>query len=385
MVNLVKKFFSGIGDIKRKSGTYRKVRSIEELTKDFTDLNLDFVDLSELDLSDYGDLFMSHPTGWASHSGVYGWTENVIWPMPDKMPKGFNPQQYIDSHKHPMEIDSLHQDGVTGHGINIAIIDSPFNPNHPEYKDNIRYFQKPLMKLKNTNTHHHGSMVVGCLAGKTTGVAPGVSIYYFTRGKANQDSGRENIAVLKSVLEFNKKQSAKNKINILSCSWAPQRVATNDKELQEIMNLFQQIESTGVKIIFCGGNKTKDSFSVSITDFLPTSKDTETEYKDNIVYIPTNEKSVPFHTGGYLYQKLGGDSSAAPYLSGVYACALQDNQIFMSRPNWQKELDTIMKQTAIKAKNGAFMINPIGIRKRVTEIVREMERDLIKQKRTQHE
>lgn len=385
MNNLIKKFFSGINAIKRKSGTYKKITT-EELVSRFTKENLDYVDLSELDLSNFGDFFTSHPTGPFSHTGAHGWTENVIWPTPNKMPKGFNPQTYIDSHKHPQEIDQLNK--ITGRGINIAIIDSMFNPNHPEYKDNIKYFQGPLMKMRSDSTHYHSSMVVGCAVGKTTGTAPKASVYYFTRAKNNNEASMEIIAVLKSVLEFNKKQSKQNKINILSCSWNPARFVTNDKEYTEIMNLFDEIEAQGIKIILCGGDdldKFKPSFSVSKRDFVPTSLDTHsTEYNETIK-IPTNEKTVPYNTGGYLYQKIGGDSSSAPYLAGVYACALQDNKIFMTRPNWQQELNTILQQTATPIKSGEKIINPLGIREQVTKIAREMEINLIKQKSTEHE
>ena len=384
MNNLIKKFFSGINAIKRKSGTYKKITT-EELVSRFTKENLDYVDLSDLDLSNFGDFFTSHPTGPFSHTGAHGWTENVIWPTPDKMPKGFNPQKYIDSHKHPKEIEISNE--ITGRGINIAIIDGVFNPNHPEYRDNIKYFQQPLIKMKSDSTHYHGSMVVGCAVGKTTGTAPDASVYYFTRAKNNDEAPMEIIAVLKSVLEFNKKQSKQNKINILSCSWNPARFAINNKEYTEIMNLFNEIEAQNIKIILCGDNSNeyKSSFSVSKRDFVPTSLDTHsTEYNETIK-IPTNEKTVPYNTGGYLYQKIGGDSSSAPYLAGVYACALQDNTIFITRPNWQQELDTIMKETATKSKNGALIINPINIRKRVFEIAHEMKMNLIKQKSTQHE
>lgn len=384
MKNLIKKIFSGINAIKRKSGTYKKITT-EELVSRFTKENLDYVDLSDLDLSNFGDFFTSHPTGPFSHTGAHGWTENVIWPTPDKMPKGFNPQKYIDSHKHPKEIEISNE--ITGRGINIAIIDGVFNPDHPEYRDNIKYFQQPLIKMKSDSTHYHGSMVVGCAVGKTTGTAPDASVYYFTRAKNNDEAPMEIIAVLKSVLEFNKKQSKQNKINILSCSWNPARFAINDKEYTEIMNLFNEIEAQNIKIILCGDNSNeyKSPFSVSKRDFVPTSLDTHsTEYNETIK-IPTNEKTVPYDTGGYLYQKIGGDSSSAPYLAGVYACALQDNTIFITRPNWQQELNTILQQTAILTKSGEKIINPLGIRERVTKIVREMQMNLIKQKSNEHE
>lgn len=389
MNDKIKKFLYVIRTIKRKFGSYRKI-TLDELTSDFIDKNLDYIDLSELDLSTYGDFFMSHPTGPFSHTGVHGWTENVIWPSPEKMPTGFNPHKILEQHKHPTEIRSLHQDNINGDGINIAIIDNVFNPNHPEYKDNIKYVQGPLLKMKNDDPHYHGSMVVGCAVGKTTGVATHASVYYFTKAKSNHEAGQETIAVLKSVLEFNKKQSLKNKIHILSCSWSPKHVAkNNESEYQEIMRLFNELESNNIKIIFCGEGKDapeyKPSFSIAKTDFVPTSENTISDKYKHSVQIPTNEKTVPYYLGGYLYQKLGGDSSAAPYLAGVYACALQNNQIFMTRPNWQEELDVILQETTTPMKNGGKMINPIGIRERVTQIAREMEMNLIQQQSLQNE
>ena len=101
--------------------------------------------------------------------------------------------------------------------------------------------------------------------------------------------------------------------------------------------------------------------------------------------IPTLNMSHIDYKGRKQFQPSGGDSSAAPYLAGVYACALQDNKIFMTRPNWQEELDTILKETATPMKNGGKMIKPIGIRERVTQIAREMEMNLIKQKSLQNE
>lgn len=51
----------------------------------------------------------------------------------------------------------------------------------------------------------------------------------------------------------------------------------------------------------------------------------------------------------------------------------------MTRPNWQAELNDILKSTATKNPDGNYMINPTGIRARVTEIVKQMQLDIIKQ------
>ena len=51
----------------------------------------------------------------------------------------------------------------------------------------------------------------------------------------------------------------------------------------------------------------------------------------------------------------------------------------MTRPNWQAELNEILKPTATRRSDGNYVINPSGIRARITEIVKQMEMNLIKQ------
>lgn len=362
---------------------YKKYIDIVQLQADFASKSMDYVDLSELDLRDYGDLFMSHPTGPFSQNGIHGWTSRVIWPSADKMPPNFNPHTIMEQAKHPDEIDGI---GATGRGINIAVIDNPLYASHPEYANNIKYHQKTMFKMKEPNRKHfHGSMVLGCAVGKTTGVAPDANIYYFEQGKKNEERGKEMIAILQSILDFNSKQkSADKKINILSWSWTPKRITTTPEEYTQVLSLLQQIESQNIKIIFCGDDDIyPESYSVSKSDYIPCDKHTnvggeKTEYQ-NVLGIPTNEKTVPMVDGGYLYQKLGGDSSAPPYLAGVYACALQGNQIFMQRPDWQKELNDILAETALEAPNGGRIINPKAIRNHVSEISRQMEMAIFKQ------
>ena len=101
--------------------------------------------------------------------------------------------------------------------------------------------------------------------------------------------------------------------------------------------------------------------------------------------IPTDGKTTSFWQGGYCYTRQGGSSSTFPYIAGVFACACQENQIFFTRPNWQEELTTILQDTAILTENGGKIINPIGICERVSQIAREMEINLIKQKSLQNE
>ena len=375
--------------------------NVIESDEDFQDLLLnpqpvlDYVDFSKFDLRPYADAFSSKPTGPFSVSGINGWTDTVIWPSPDKLPDGFDPKKILDDSKITPEIQKLRSANKTGTGINIAIIDNILDFRHPEFSNNIKYVAEPVLKMKNTAPHFHGSMVTGCAVGKQTGVAPDANVYYFTRAKANEETTEEMHRVLKNIIDFNNNLPPHKRIQILSFSGTPQGVSNSTVSETRIIEMLQQLESMGVKIIICGDIIKKrqyypESFSIAKHDFIPSSYnvpvqgDRRIEYTSDVIGIPTNCKTTPITTG-YAYKKISGDSAATPYLAGVFACALQGNTIFCSRPNWQTELNEILRQTATDHPLGGKMINPTGIIERVSEIARTMEMDLIKQQASQHE
>ena len=106
---------------------------------------------------------------------------------------------------------------------------------------------------------------------------------------------------------------------------------------------------------------------------------------DKVVGIPTNMRTTPLESDGWQYRISGGESSSAPYIAGVYACALEGNQLFMTRTNWQQELNDILKSTAIQTDQGAYIINPKGICNQVSDIVKQMEMTIIKQHSNQND
>ena len=388
MVNLVKKFFSGIGAIKRKSGTYRKIKSINELFDLYFSeypnyKKLHHVDLSELDLRDYEFMFVGQLDAYTSAKEavkkhiILSWTDDVIWPTPDKLPKEFNPQKILEEAKHPIEIDSVHNIGAMGKNIGIAIIDQRLYAEHPEYADRIKLNESIGGLWKPNGIDYHPSLVCGCAVGKTTGTAPEADLYFFaadnhekTKTGRIEISRKYQIIALKHILELNKTLPENKKIRFISCSWGDK----TDLHEQECRELFDECERNGIMIL--GGAYKHNNF-ISCNKSYPI-KETE-------VGIPTNGKTTPFWHGGYYYTRQGGSSSTFPYVAGVFACACQDNQIFFTRPNWQDDLSNILTETAIESEYGGKIINPIGIRERVTQIAREMERDLIKQKSVQHE
>lgn len=397
--NLFQKFYSAINAVRHKISQqdgiqYKKVASIDEIKNEHT---LDYHDLSALDLREHKDLFMYAPTESMPRSGIRGWTTNVIWPSPDKMPDGFNPMEIMERAKRPNT-----NAGATGRGINIAVIDNMLDTTNPEYAGQIKYFEGAI-DGQQLPPNKHASMVVGHIAGQHTGMAPDANIYFFTKRTYpdRKKFDQEICKVLQNVIKFNNEQTPENKIHILSCSWGARK-----KYSPQVYELFDQLEASGVKIILCGSDDMTADYTMSMRDFIPCNNPNMTDVQpdvqaadqemldnwaikytpDKIVGIPTNMRTTPMGADGWQYNITGGESSAAPYIAGVYAAALSGNQLFMTRPDWQSELNDILKSTATQTPDGNYMINPSGIRGRVSEIVKQMEMDLIKQRAAiQHE
>ena len=397
--NLFQKFYSAINTMRQKISQqagiqYKKVASIDEIKNEHT---LDYHDLSALDLREHKDLFMYAPTESMPRSGIRGWTTNVIWPSPDKMPDGFNPMEIMERAKRPNT-----NAGATGRGINIAVIDNMLDTTNPEYAGQIKYFEGAI-DGQQLPPNKHASMVVGHIVGQHTGMAPDANIYFFTKRTYpdRKKFDQERCKVLQNVIKFNNEQTPENKIHILSCSWGARK-----KYSPQVYELFDQLEASGVKIILCGSDDMTADYTMSMRDFIPCNNPNMTDVQpdvqaagqemldnwaikytpDKIVGIPTNMRTTPMGADGWQYNITGGESSAAPYIAGVYAAALSGNQLFMTRPDWQSELNDILKSTATQTPDGNYMINPSGIRGRVSEIVKQMEMDLIKQRATiQHE
>ena len=406
MVNFIKKINEAIRIIKYRINPYTRIKTIDDLKKIHS---LNYHDLSALDLREHGNLFYYH-----NDNKTYPWTSNVIWPNADKMPDDFNPQKLLETSMKPRLVENLHESGKTGHGINIAIIDDQIDTTNPEYKERIKLVSNSAkFQTLNTNPAFHASLVACRAVGKTTGTAPDANLYYFNTVRHRDTNFFDtNIDAFERVLEYQKNATESERIHILSCSFGlgsnsgGQRATL--EQITRIYELIQELHNLGVQIIHCSPAPTKPQdieqrtqvenilkkrgyqtiywcdqiFFNRNQDQLASIRFLEEPY---LISIPTcNMSHVDYHQD-IRFDPNGGDSSATPYLAGGFACALQENTIFCTRPNWQDELFEIMKQTANEHPLGGKIINPTGIVERVSEIARAMEMDLIKQQASQHE
>ncbi|MHB8860714.1 MAG: S8 family serine peptidase, partial [Minisyncoccota bacterium] len=92
-----------------------------------------------------------------------------------------SPERLIEEGKNPgLGIRKLHEQGITGAGIVVGIIDQRISPTHAEFKDNIvsnKEYYSPE-SADDTEVSMHGPAVVSLLAGKECGVAPDTKVVY---------------------------------------------------------------------------------------------------------------------------------------------------------------------------------------------------------------
>ncbi|MBD5389249.1 hypothetical protein HDR63_03265, partial [bacterium] len=180
-----------------------------------------------------------------------------------------------------------------------------------------------------------------------------------------------NMAI-RRLLKVNKSLPDNQKIRFLSCSWG----GRNDQFRAETDALFDECERNGIMVLGGSYYHTFDVTRACDKRFaMPTDR----------IGVPVNGKTTPCYRGGYYYTRQGGASSTFPYLAGVFACALQGNQIFCTRPTWQDDLMRLVRDTAQPHPQGGLIINPTGIVDAVTQIARDMEMNLMKQQSMQHE
>jgi len=169
-------------------------------------------DLSHLDLTDFGKNIL---TLW--------FNEKTIFPSKDKMPadEKFQPEYILEAGKNPgLGVRALHEQGITGKGVNVAIIDQPMFIDHPEYKDKITEYTN----MDESETSMHGPGVTSLLVGENIGTAPGAKVYYYAAEFIKDGDKWDATAyatALDMIVEKNENLPSGEKIKVVSISAAP--------------------------------------------------------------------------------------------------------------------------------------------------------------------
>lgn len=305
----------------------------------------------------------------------------TVWP--DKLPDQFQPEKIMALYQNPgLGVRSLHEQGITGKGVGIAIIDQPLLVDHVEYKDRLKYYTERIT-VKDQSASMHGPAVASIAVGKKVGVAPEADLYYIAEDFITALDDYSLLAEsINKLLDLNKILPLTNRIRVISISWGVDyHKGIGSKALNKA---YQRAKDEGVFIIttslfaredmqFFGLEKyplsDPDDFN-SYTEIpfdLKTMKLMKRRYN---ISLPMNYRCTASPTGteDYVVYREGGLSWAVPYLAGVYALACQ------VKPNITYDEFFKLAASTARTSHGAYegesyeaqyIIDPVAIIKKI--------------------
>ena len=321
-------------------------------------------DFSHLNLSEYDPNY-------------FDYDDLTIWPSKDKMPRAFNPEEVMENMKDPgLGIRKLHKIGLTGKGLNMAIIDQRL-PDHEEYHDNIISNEEfGDWSIVEPEGSMHGAAVASIAVGKTCGVAPDAKVYYFADQNIlshNEDYSemkrtyRYGIQAIERILEINKKLPVKDRIQVISCSWG-----TDDWDFEDYEKMQQIIQKCKEEGIFLHTTSSKNNYGLASHGLNrnalknPNNPDSYEEapflkdrYTKDALSFPMSHRTLAgtFSYNSYVHYNAGGWSWKQPFESALFLLARQINPQITPGEFWKVGLKTATKKGRLNIVNPVKLVN----------------------------
>lgn len=381
---------SKLGELKPivvKNEEYFKM-DVEELNEfpqksELNEYDLRWKDLNKLDLTNESEkLFLS------------SFSTDTIWSS--TLPNDFDPKAILEINKNPgLKIRKLHQKGITGKNVGIAIIDQALLLEHEEYRDNIMLYES--IHSSDPSAQMHGAAVASIACGENIGVAPDAKIYYIssTFGKYGENGEFEldlNPVAdgINRVLEMNKYLPEGSKIRVISIS-----IGLDSERIgyQEVIKAIEEAKKEGVFVITVS---TEENYSFSViglgrhpmsdpddfSSYEPGYFYAENFYQDpryfeeqDLLYIPMDSRTIAGFTDpkDYAFSRTGGMSWTCPWLAGMYALCVQVDPEITADDFIKIALDTGHTQS-IEHEGKEYKLGKIIDPERVIERLKDKQR-----------
>lgn len=276
---------------------------------------------------------------------------------------------------------SLHNQGIDGTGISVAIIDQKLLTNHVEYAARLKR-HTPIGNLADEPNSMHGPAVASILAGKHCVVASGADLYYWAVAvNGTEPAGVRYARAIRDVVEFNKSLTQYECIRIISISTefrdqdGGQEFAAAISEAQEAgILVFTStypyftdpiIAVYGAALCKGGARDDHDDYIVQpeVVEYQGQAAEAivsarhqrNAEFNYASVWVPVEPRVLASWRGASKYEMYdaGSDSWATPYVAGIAALVMQINPQLTNA-----QVVKIIADTATANGNGLLMINP---------------------------
>ncbi|MCF6461727.1 S8 family serine peptidase [Clostridium sp. Cult3] len=281
-------------------------------------------DISNIDLSNELDYLLTAD-----------FDDDTKWP--GNIPKEYDIEKIKEYGMDPgLGIRKLHEKGITGKGVGIAIIDQSLLVNHLEYKDRIKLYEE--IHINSDFAQMHGPAVASIAVGKNVGVAPEADLYYIaeTHGVFKKDGFDWDLYWLAKsidrIIEINKTLPIDKKIRVISISLGIDNPELKNVDLvQEAINRASNegiyTIHVGASIMGVGRDPLGDPNDLNSYTKGYFWRDAEYRMVKDDILVPMDSRCIASPTGEdkYVFYYSGGMSWAVPYTAGIYALCCQEN------------------------------------------------------------
>ena len=279
------------------------------------------------------------------------------WPASERLPKGFDPDKVMEWGKYPgLGVKQLHDQGITGVGVHVAIIDQPLLPDHVEYRDQLASYTE--IQTGDAGPQMHGPAVASLLVGKTCGVAPGAILHFWAEPSWKGDYKYRCIA-LEQIIQYNKGKEKSEQIRILSVSKGFSRGEPN---LDRWKALLEEARQSGIYVIHCGDmsgagcpvfKNSDEPGNYKLCEFLDAIGFVSDEPS---LHAPIDNRTTASwqKKDAYIFWSKGGFSWGAPYIAGVAALGVQANPDLTA-----EQIEKLLYESGWDFLKGK-LINPAG-------------------------
>jgi subtilisin family serine protease len=324
---------------------FMTVRAIKAV-KEYDDVR--FKDMSKLDLSAKPAL-----------PATLTFNEKTVWP--DGLP--VDVKELLSGAMNPgLGVRKLHEEGLTGKGVNVAIIDQPLYQDHPEFTGKIAGYHDVGCESESSM---HGPGVLSLLVGTKCGTAPGARVYHVAAPSWTADTAYQAKA-LDWIVEQNAKLPAKEKIRVVSISAAPSGPGSPFTKNNNMWDpACKRAEEAGIMVLDCTSHHgflgpcyydatAPDDVSKCKAGF-PSRPGPMPKMDRLLVPCSPRTTAEEYIKGecGYQYCGQGGLSWGIPYCAGVLAMGWQ------ARPDLTPaQMRDLLFKSAYKTEEGTPIINP---------------------------
>jgi len=307
--------------------------------------------------------------------------DGTIWPPAARMPSDVDWARIMDLGKNPgLGMRAVQQQGITGRGVGIAIIDQPLLTEHVEYAGQLRWYEE-INSLGQGNTSMHGPAVASIAVGKTVGVAPEADLYYISLGDnplTIMQTGHAYAAGIRRVLEINQSLPADRKIRVIAIAWG---CSPGDSGCYDFLKAVKEAKSAGLFVISSSLEETEglkfqalgrkplanpDLFesyepgSWWASDFYAAMDKKDYSFLSGRLLIPMDSRTTASPTGAnqYVFYREGGWNWSIPYIAGMYALASQVNATITPEAFWAIALQT-GRTIDVQHDGKTYLLGPI--------------------------